>query len=143
MSCLVCEPCENLPDNQARILWRTFDQRVEPFVRIIFRWEKKDICARSTSMELQPLRGKTEKALVAAIYYASANSLTAEDCWALLGLDRSTLLDELQSQCERGLLSTNIFCMSDVNIIKAIILYIVRPQRKSLNTITDMADCKY
>jgi hypothetical protein len=129
MSSLVSGDCGMMPCDRAKALWRIFDERVEPFVKIIFWCDKKDIYARSTSMDLQPQQSSTEKALVAAIYYTSANCLTDEDCWALLGLARSSLLNERQAESEKGLLSTNIFCMCDINTIKAVLFYIVGHQR--------------
>ncbi|KAL5120373.1 hypothetical protein ACEQ8H_001663 [Pleosporales sp. CAS-2024a] len=66
-----------------------------------------------------------EDALVMAIYYATANSLSDEECRSMLQMERSSLLTQCQFQCEEALVQTNIFCMSDITVIKAVIFYIM------------------
>jgi hypothetical protein len=109
----------------ANVLWQVFSQRVEPFVRIIYRWTIDELRMKSTEIELQPALGETQYALIQAIYYASANSLTEDDCMTLLKLPRSTLLAARQVQCEQALQQMNLFCMKDLTTIKAVVLYIV------------------
>jgi hypothetical protein len=117
---------EPLSSQKVSILWNTFDRRVEPFVRIMFRWATSELRARTTSsIEVTPLLDGTEYALVTAIYYVSVKSLTDDDCISLLQQTRATLLAEYQIRCEEALQSTNLFCMSDLTTIKAIIFYIV------------------
>lgn len=76
-------------------------------------------------MELQPFLTPAEHALVTAICYASVNSLTDDECRSMLQLERATLLVECQFQCEEALVHTNIFCMTDLNVIRAAVFYIV------------------
>jgi hypothetical protein len=80
----VNSPVEPTPLHYVNLLWQVFGQRVEPLVRIIFRWTIDELRTKSTDVELQPPLGGTEHALVQAIYYASANSLTKEECMDLL-----------------------------------------------------------
>jgi hypothetical protein len=110
--------------HKASILWHVFHQRVEPLVRIMFRWATAELRTRTTSLEQPPL-DSTEYALVTAIYYASARSLTDDDCRNLLQESRATLLAEFQTRCEDALQSTNLFCINDITTIKAIIFYFV------------------
>jgi hypothetical protein len=118
-------PTEPLSIQRANILWQVFAQRVEPFVRIMFRWVMDDLRTRSTNLELQSSLTPTEHALVMGVCYVSINSLTNEECRSMLQLQRSTLLAECQFQCEESLLHTNLFCMSDLNVIRAVIFYVV------------------
>jgi hypothetical protein len=127
--------CELPSPRKVSILWHVFFQRVEPLVRIMFRWATVELRIKTTSLEQPPLDG-TEYALVTAIYYASVRSLTDDDCRNLLQESRATLLADYQSRCEEALQSTNLFCMSDITIIKAIIFYFVSypsPEITSVN----------
>jgi len=118
-------PTEPLSIQRTIILWQIFTQRVEPLVRIMYRWAVKDLRTRSTSMELQPSLTPAEHALVTAVCYVSVNSLTDDECKSMLQLERATLLVQCQFQCEEALVHTNIFCMTDLNVIRAVVFYIV------------------
>ena len=92
----------------------------------MYRWAWDELRAKSTDVELQPALSRTQHALVTAIYYVSANSLSEGESKMLLQQPRSSIVAECQVRCEDALLSTNLFCMSDLDVIKAIIFYIVR-----------------
>jgi hypothetical protein len=119
-------PMEPLSLQIVNILWNVFSQRVEPFVRIMFRGAKSELRAKSTNLELQSSMTAAEQALATTICYASVNSLSDDDCQAMLQIRRSSLLDECQARSEDTLLRTNLFCMADLNTIRAIVFYIVR-----------------
>jgi hypothetical protein len=110
----------------AEVLWHVFGQRVEPLVRIMYRWAWEELRTKSIDPELRLSISATENALLTAIYYVSANSLTDEESITLLQQSRSSFLDERQARCEDALLSTNIFCMTDLGVIKAVVFYSVR-----------------
>jgi hypothetical protein len=110
----------------ATVLWQIFDQRVEPLVRIMYRWATIGLRAKSVDMELYRSLCPSQHALVVAIYYVSAASLTENDCTTLFQKPRSTLLAECQTRCEEALSGTNLFCINDVTTIKAIMFYMVR-----------------
>jgi hypothetical protein len=127
--------CELPSPREASILWHVFFQRVEPLVRIMFRWAIVELRTRTTSLEQPPLDG-TEYALVTAIYYASVRSLTDDDCRNMLQESRAKLLANYQARCEKALQGTNLFCMADITTIKALIFYFVgylSPKMSSVN----------
>jgi hypothetical protein len=116
---------EPLSPQCALTLWRVFMERVEPLARIMFRWAIDELRAKSSNaQDSQPLT-ITEHALVQAIFYAGANSMTDDDCKSLVQLPRSIVIAECQTRCEDALLQTNLFCMSDLNTIKAVLYYVV------------------
>jgi hypothetical protein len=116
---------ESISPQCALVLWNVFIQRVEPLVRIIFRWAIDELRAKSTNTQDQKPISSTEHALVQAIYYASANTLTDDECTNLLQLPRSVVVAQCQARCEDALLQTNLFCMNDLDTIKAVTFYIV------------------
>lgn len=107
------------------ILWTVFKQRVEPLVRVLYRSQIDELSAHTQTMMLQPRPRGTEYALVLTIFYATANSLTDDECRSMFNLPQSTLLAECQALCEEALLQTNLFCMDDLATIKAVIFYFV------------------
>jgi hypothetical protein len=106
-------------------LWAIFNQRVEPLVKILFRWQISELSARRQPTDLERHIGETRTSLVLAILYASANSLTEYESLSMFDLPRSTLLANCQAECEDALLRTNLFCIKDIATIKAVIFYIV------------------
>ena len=110
----------------ADALWHAFNQRVEPLVRVMYRWALEELRTKSTHSELQTSLSGTKNALISAIYYVSAHSLTDEESLSRLQQPRSELVAECQARCEDALLCTNLFCISDIDVIKAIIFYTVR-----------------
>lgn len=110
----------------ASILWHAFINRVEPFVRITFRWIRDSLRTRSMDVELRQQLSKPENALVSAIFYISVSSLADEECRNSLQQSRSSLLSQYQAICEESLLRTNLLCMNEIVVMKAIIFYMVR-----------------
>ena len=113
--------------HRARVLWDTFKERVEPLVRVVFRWQIGDLVRRTMCADSTPL-SNLEQSLVDAIYYASANSLTDDQCMVLLQTPKSTFLAHCQTQCEQSLLGPDLFCVKDILTIKAVIFYVVSYQ---------------
>lgn len=106
-------------------LWKVFSQRVEPLVKVLFRWQITELHAQSQQMDLEHQIGETRTALVLAALYASANSLTDDESRSMFDLSRSALLGDCQALCEDALLRTNLFCIKDIATIKAVIFYLV------------------
>jgi hypothetical protein len=118
-------PVELVSLQRAEVLWHVFSQRVEPLARVMYRWALDELRTKSTDIGLQSSLSATQHALVNAIYYISANSLTDDESMTLLQQPRGNFLAKCQAQCEDALLCTNIFCMDDLDVIRAVILYTV------------------
>ena len=52
-------------------------------------------------------------------------SLSDEECKGNLQQPRISLLFEYQMLCEKALSRTNIFCMTDITVLKAFTMYMV------------------
>lgn len=114
----------SMESRSKRVLWDAFEERVEPLVRIMFRWQISDLVTQTIRADSMPL-SEPERALVDAIYYASANSMTNDQCIMLLQTPKIDLLAECQTRCEQSLLGPDLFCVRDIATIKAVIFYIV------------------
>ncbi len=114
-----------LPDKKdAGVLWSAFYHRVHPLVTISFRWASKEIESAATSN--QRSLTDAEYAFVFAVYLISVISLSDEECQNKLHQARSVLLTEYQLLCEEAVARTNLFCITDIMVLKALVYYVVR-----------------
>lgn len=90
-----------------------------------YTWALDVLRKKSSDVELQQQLSVVESALVFSIYYISASSLHDDECKTLLQQSRSSLLSQYQATCEEALLRTNLLCMNDILVMKAIIFYMV------------------
>lgn len=106
-------------------LWNTFDYRVNPLVRICFSWALKSLRSASVGPECQKQLTDAEHALIFSLYLISVISLSDQDCRRELHQPRSILLAEFQMLCEEALSRTNLFCITDITVLKALTIYMV------------------
>lgn len=104
----------------------------------MFRWQISDMMIADTTQLSNSMR-----TLMHAIFYASANSLTNDQCLVLLQTPKRVLLDECQLQCEKSLLGPDLFCVKDILTIKAVIFYVVSYQGQRNVTRLMEVDRKY
>ncbi|KAL9109897.1 MAG: hypothetical protein Q9227_005420 [Pyrenula ochraceoflavens] len=107
----------------ATTLWNVFNQRVNPVVRISFSWALKPLHSISMHPEHQKQLTDAEHAFIFSMYLSSAVSLSDEECQRELHQPRSYIISELQILCEEALSRTNLFCMTDITVLKALTIY--------------------
>jgi len=114
------------PSSQdATKLWHYFRQRVQPVARISFDAELKRLETVSFDSESRKQLSDAEHAFVFSLYLISVVSLSDEDCKRELHQSKSWLVLEYQLLCEEALSRTNLFCMTDIIVIKALTVYMV------------------
>jgi hypothetical protein len=64
-------------------------------------------------------------ALMFAIYYSAASSLTEEECKQQFGLERSPLLSRFRSDTEKALTRADFLISEDFTTLQALVLYLV------------------
>lgn len=121
VSLLAREPSPQYAD----ALWNTYRLRVEPLVRISYRWALDQLRARSVDVEQRQHLSATEQAFVCSVYLISVHSLPDEECQSTFDVPKPMLLNHYHVLCEEALMRTNILCIADIMVIKAIILYTV------------------
>ena len=119
---------ERYPSREdALTLWDTFSQRVHPILRISFSWELKRLQLSSTDADDRRRMSDAEHAFIFSLFFISVASLSEEECKMKLKQPRSFLLNEYQLLCEETLSRTNLFCMTDIMVLKALTVYMVAP----------------
>ncbi|KAL8663594.1 MAG: hypothetical protein Q9202_003782 [Teloschistes flavicans] len=117
---------ERHPSQQdAVILWKAFHQRVNPFLRILFKRESKQLQTDAMHPEHVMQLTDAEHALIFSLYLISLLSLSDEDCRRDMHRPRSFLISELQTLCEEALSHTNLFCVKNITLLKAITIYLM------------------
>ena len=103
-------------------LWDFFYQRVDPLVRTSFSWTLKPLQLASThpGSEKQ-INSAAEYAFIFSLYLLTIVSLSEEECKTEFLQHRSMLLSNFQALCDEALARTNIFCMTDIIVFKALI----------------------
>ena len=104
-------------------LWQTFLNNVDPIIKILHI-----PTAQATIYTAINNPGNAEddlNALLFAIYFAAATSLSTADASSLLGQDRSTTLTKFKQGLEYFLAGTNIFDSPSMRSLQAMTIYIV------------------
>lgn len=70
-------------------------------------------------------KGAGYEALMFAMYFAAVTSLTAEECTALLGKDRTNLASQFRHCCEISLANADFLNSTDLQVLQAFSLYLV------------------
>ncbi|GME54187.1 putative transcriptional regulatory protein [Neofusicoccum parvum] len=70
-------------------------------------------------------KGAGYEALMFAMYFAAVTSLTAEECTALLGKDRTNLASQFRHCCEISLANADFLNSTDLQVLQAFSLYLL------------------
>ena len=104
-------------------LWTTFLENVNPLIKIVHVPTTQNLI-QEASQDLDSTT-KSVNALLFAIYLAAASSLTDQECPALFGEPRSTLLSRYKYAAQKALLSANYLKSPDLMVLQAFVIYLV------------------
>lgn len=111
--------------HDATTLWNIFYQRVNPLIRMLFSWALKRLHSASIDPESQEQLSAAEHAFIFSLYLISVVSLSDEECRRELHQSRSLLLSKFETLCEEAFSCTNLFCTTDIMVLKALNVYMV------------------
>ena len=115
------------PDpRESAVLWNAFCQKVNPFVKLLFDWEIDRLRAATSLPHAQRHLSSQEYALVYSTYIISATSLSDSESLASFNRSRADLLSTFQLLCEQALARSDFFGSSEVILLQASAIYIVR-----------------
>lgn len=123
----------------ANFLWKKFERNANPLIKIDFDWVLKQVRSTSTTPEGRMQLKDEDHAFVFCVYLMSVVSLPEEECTRVLRQSKQVLLSHYQAICEQALSRSNIFCITNTTLIRAILLYIVsRAHPSSRALLTDV-----
>lgn len=110
------------------ILWRAFLDNVHPLVMVFFNWAKEPIL-RHAARDPAGL-SSSEHAFCFSIYAMATLSMTEQECEAIfVERSKSSMLDKYQSALETALVVNNYASTSNILVLQALVLYLVRVSR--------------
>ncbi|KAI5196002.1 hypothetical protein E4T39_07980 [Aureobasidium subglaciale] len=113
------------PSSQdADFLWNRFERNANPLIKINFDSALKSLRTSSTNVGSRVQLKDGEHTFVFCVYLMSIVSIPGEECLRELHQSKDVLLSHYQAICEQALSRSNIFCITDIIIIRAIVLYI-------------------
>jgi len=109
---------------EANFLWEKFERNANPLIKIDFDSVLKQVRTTSTTPEGRIQLKDEDHAFVFCVYLMSVVSLPEEECARVLRQPKHVLLSHYQAICEQALSRSNIFCITNTTLIRAILLYI-------------------
>lgn len=109
----------------ANFLWDKFERNANPLMKIDFEWALEQVRSKSTSFEDRTQLKDEDHAFIFCLYLMSIVTLPDQECIEVLHQPKEVLLSHYQAICEQALSRSNIFCITNIIVIKAIVLYIV------------------
>lgn len=109
----------------ANFLWDKFERNANPLIKIDLDWSLRQVRSTSTTHEGRTQLKDEEHSFVFCVYLMSVVSLPEEECARILRQSKQALLFHYQAICEQALSRSNIFCITNTTLIRAILLYIV------------------
>ncbi|KAG9950962.1 hypothetical protein KCU85_g3246, partial [Aureobasidium melanogenum] len=108
----------------ANFLWDKFERNANPLMKIDFEWALEQVRSKSTSFEDRTQLKDEDHAFIFCLYLMSIVTLPDQECIEVLHQPKEVLLSHYQAICEQALSRSNIFCITNIIVIKAIVLYI-------------------
>lgn len=112
-------------EQESGFLWDVFEKRVHPVLRISHAWELKKFQSISNDLEDRKQMTGPQHAFMFSVYHISVLSLSDDECRKGLLRPRSDLLAAFQTLCEEALSRTNLFCITDITVLKTLTIYVV------------------
>lgn len=114
-----------MPALEAVKLWDTFMERVEPIVKINFKWTLAHLKAAVSNEERWNALEDGERALILSTRLFAAVTLTNKECLKRFGRARALLMNECRMRCDIAFSRMNLLAIDSIATLKAFCFYIV------------------
>lgn len=115
------------PAREVPMYWRIFKENVDPVLRIFHRPTTEKLVIEVTR-NLDHM-SKTTEAVMFSIYYSVVNSMSPEDCVAVLGLDKDAGLKKYRFAFEQSLARANLLSTQEMEILQSLTLFLCCARR--------------
>lgn len=106
-------------------LWQLFLQRVEPLVKMSFKWTLDRLqSALANDAEWIQLSDGERLLAISSCFYGAV-SLSREESRENFGKSKPQLVTEFRGRCEDSFRCINILAINDIDTLKALCLYVV------------------
>jgi hypothetical protein len=101
-------------------------ERVEPLVKISFKWTLDHLQAALTDAEKWTKLEDGEQALALSSCLFGAMSLATQECVGMFGRSKASLTNDCRFQCDVAFSRISLLAIDDISTLKALCIYIVR-----------------
>lgn len=114
---------------QIETYWNVYKERIDPLVKVLHipSIEPTVLAAASHLANLN----RSFEALMFAMYYGAATSLSAEECLAKLGEERSVLLSRYRFAIEQALARANFLTTEELVVLQAFVVFLICLRRNN------------
>jgi hypothetical protein len=109
----------------ANVLWDNYERNANPLIKIDLDLILERLRSNSTNTVSRAQLTDVEHAFVFCLYLMSIVSMSEEECTRDLLQSKHVLLSQFQIICEQALSRTNLFCITDLMVLRALMLYVV------------------
>lgn len=117
-----------IPTLEGVKLWDVFMERVEPIVKINFKWTLSHLKAAISDGERWNRLEDGERALILSTRLFAAVSLTNQECLQRFGRARTILINECRTRCDLAFSNLCLLAIDDLATFKALCFYVVSKQ---------------
>lgn len=114
---------------QLEIYWRLYKENVDPLVKVLHIPTIEPTILTAASHLANLSRGF--EALLFAIYYGAATSLSADDCITKLGEEKNVLLARYRFAIEQALARANFLITEEIVVLQAFVIFLICLRRNS------------
>ena len=115
------------PTNQIATYWNLYKTNVSPVMKLLHDPQTELVIAQA-SQTLDNV-SKPVEALLFAIYFAVITSMNADDCSAVLGVDRVATLQKYRFATEQAFARANFLTTSDIMVLQAMLIFLIAVRR--------------
>ncbi|KAM0355065.1 hypothetical protein ACHAPU_000917 [Fusarium lateritium] len=112
-----------IPTGEAVKLWNTFMERVEPLVKLSFRWTLDYLRVALSDAEKWARLDHGDKALILASCLFASVSLTNQECVGMFGRSKASLTNECRLHCDVAFSRISLLAIDSISTLKAFCLY--------------------
>ncbi|KAL4922739.1 fungal-specific transcription factor domain-containing protein [Aspergillus aurantiobrunneus] len=104
------------------ILWDIYAENVKPLLPVVYGPAAQQLF--TTAARTLDVLNKNNEALVLAMYFAAIVSMSAEQCMALLGEARDTLVERYRFAVEQALSKANLLNTQSLTLMQAAVIFL-------------------
>lgn len=111
---------------QAQTIWQIFKESGDQQVKVVHRPTAESILRQSLKDSTALSNGQT--ALIFAVYFSAAVSMTAENALQCFKMPKSTAMTVFRSATEQALMRANFLSVGDLTTLQALVLFVAFSQ---------------
>lgn len=110
------------PSEQTPVYWSIYKENIDPVMKVLHIPTMETTFFQATQ-DLDHV-SKPLEALIFSIYYASVTSLSSNECWNVLGVDKEETLRQYHFAVEQAFSRANFLSTQEIFILQAMLIFL-------------------